>query len=400
MPVVSYYYALPYLLLFLCLLPFGCAVRTSPRSPRAAYARMNTLVFITVFVLFFAFRGYVFTDWSNYYGIFNAAPENIADIFQRYSYVEKGFLVLASVVKRVSGTYLFFQFVNSCIDAALILLFFKVHRGNENLLLFFAFYLLFNGINIEINLLRNSKAILLFLISLKYLEEKQFLPYALINGVGVMFHTSALIYLPLYFLINRRYNKWIILVIWTLGQMKYLLHISMLASFFHLISTLNINIRLFRLVDNYIMSGKGTAEFGLSIGYIERFLSFVLIFLMRDRLIKKDRRMLIYTNAFFLYAISYLYLAEISVLVTSFTNRLLTFSYWLVYPNVFLCLRNKANKAAFMIILALYGTLKLSNSNTLTHRYDNFLLNPSINMKEARSNLDRGIRYMEQGEGR
>lgn len=59
---------------------------------------------------------------------------------------------------------------------------------------------------ISMNLVRQSIAIAMFLYSIKYIEERNFKKYAIIILLGSLIHTSELIFLPIYFIANRRIN--------------------------------------------------------------------------------------------------------------------------------------------------------------------------------------------------
>ena len=157
---------------------------------------------IVLMVVFFGFRGFIYTDWLNYYQVYDASPSLINGAYPIKLFFEKpwekGFLFYMIVCKTISSNYFFFQFVSCTIDFIILFNFFK-RIIPEYIIFGFILFVLFSGITIEFNLLRNSKAIMLFLISLKYIEEKNFVKYLILNSIGCLFHTTALLYLPLYF---------------------------------------------------------------------------------------------------------------------------------------------------------------------------------------------------------
>lgn len=58
----------------------------------------------------------------------------------------------------------------------------------------------------SMNGVRQSIAIAIFYYSVQYIKEKKVKTYFLLNGVGCLFHASAVIFLPLYFILGRRFK--------------------------------------------------------------------------------------------------------------------------------------------------------------------------------------------------
>lgn len=56
------------------------------------------------------------------------------------------------------------------------------------------------------NIIRQSIAMVLFYYSLRYLEEGKTAKYILINIIGSLFHYSAIMFIPLYFIVNRDFK--------------------------------------------------------------------------------------------------------------------------------------------------------------------------------------------------
>lgn len=61
----------------------------------------------------------------------------------------------------------------------------------------------------NLSAMRQCAAACFFIISVKYAQERKFLPYVILTGVAALFHTSALLLIPLYFIANQRPAKWI-----------------------------------------------------------------------------------------------------------------------------------------------------------------------------------------------
>ena len=131
-----------------------------------------------VFFLFFGFRGYIDTDFAVYYPIYEMTPTlNDVDGTARFfsgineDYIvkiEPGFKVALVILKSISNNYFFLQIVSSLINVLFLNYFFK--RFSPQYALGFVIFLIFSGLIIEINLIRNSKAIFLFIYSLQYIK--------------------------------------------------------------------------------------------------------------------------------------------------------------------------------------------------------------------------------------
>ena len=57
------------------------------------------------------------------------------------------------------------------------------------------------------NGIRQAISMALFYYSLKFLSEKKCIKYYIVNIIGCLFHQSALLFLPIYFIVNHRFKK-------------------------------------------------------------------------------------------------------------------------------------------------------------------------------------------------
>jgi hypothetical protein len=133
------------------------------------------------------------TDFFSYQGIWNGIKIFNTSLDVGYGYLEKGFLYTCALLKYLSTSdFLFFSFY------AFITLYF-FFKGLKNLnynlstgvfLYFCLFYFayLFNAV-------RQAVAISLFIFSLKYLFNKQYVLYLFINIIGALFHSSGYLYI-------------------------------------------------------------------------------------------------------------------------------------------------------------------------------------------------------------
>lgn len=79
----------------------------------------------------------------------------------------------------------------------------------------------------SMNGIRQAIAISIFYYSLKYIKEKKFNKYLFINVIGVLFHTSAITFIPLYFILQKKIKfKYIIIISMFLFGNFFAAHIS------------------------------------------------------------------------------------------------------------------------------------------------------------------------------
>jgi len=394
MPTFSPLYSIPYIIFFLLL--YVNVVPLYKTNTDFSFNNKYTIwlqhFFVAVLlIIFIGFRGFLYTDWINYYRVYETTPSlfdgaySINKFFERSW--EKGFLFYMIICKTIFPNYFFLQLISFIIDCIILYSFFKRIIPNY-IVLGFIFYILFAGINIEFNLLRNSKAIMLFLISLKSLEERRFLKYIIINSIGVLFHITALLYFPLYFILNRKISRTVILFLFIVGNILFLLQIEWCKLLLTSISTM-IPGRLGTLLKVYLSSDLYSKAYGITIGYIERFFTFIVIYYLFDKLCKINKYNLIYINAFFIYCFIFLYFSEMTILLER-VAILFVFSYWILYPQLYSLIKNK-NKKIFLVILLLYGVLKMSGNRNVLMLYDNIMFSHR-SYHERKIILERNIK--------
>lgn len=377
MPTFSFSYSIPYIIFFLLLY-----INTIPlyRTNTVSVFYYNYSIWFQQFfvavllIVFIGFRGFLYTDWHSYYPIYNSAPslfdgtKSISSFFARRW--ENGFLFYMILCKTISSNYFFFQIISFTIDFFILYYFFK-RVIPKYIVLGFLFFIIFFGITMEFNLFRNSKAIMLFLISLKYIEEKKFVKYVILNIIGTLFHITSLLYLPLYFILNKKIPRTVILTFFIIGNLIFLIQIEWCKLVLYSVSSL-IPGKLGTLLKIYLASDFYSGAYGITIGYLERFFSFVIFYCFTQRLCKNNKNNLIYINVFYLYTFIFLYFSEISIILER-VAILFVFPYWILYPQLYSLLGNKFRKI-FLLILLFYGILKLGIGNkNIFSLYDNVL---------------------------
>ena len=394
MQLYSYIYSLPYILflLYLILLMF-LEFRCIKYNQNTGIIRLAT---IAGFLFFFGLRGFVFTDWLIYKPLFEEMPTlfggNLNIITDRFSTnietgfrgTELGFIYFTVIFKTIIPNYIAWIFFNTLIDVLLLDIFFRHY--SKYYVLSFIIFVTFGGLGLEFNLLRNVKAILLFLLSLKYLHSRQLIPYMLLNILGCVFHASSLIFLPLYFILHKEWPKSLLWIIFIVGNILFLFHIQYLKPLLTSAGDL-IGGKIMIMIRTYFENELYNSQFGIGLGYIERIVTFCVILYFYELLKKQSNYNIIFINSFILYFIVYFFFTEIRVAVERL-SLLFVFSYWILYPNILNLFTRLNNRIIVIFTLLVYCILKLTvgNSNVFS-KYDNLIFGiESFEVRQERVN--------------
>ncbi|MDR2406564.1 MAG: EpsG family protein [Bacteroidales bacterium] len=368
----NYIYSLAYLPLFLVLIFLSIPVLPNGRIP--VYTCFRTGFTIFALILFIAFRAYVYADWVFYESFYEKVPSLLIGLKEIGSYlnrgIEPGFVLYVSFCKIFSSEYLVFQAMSSLVDIVVLYYFFKQYIPDNIIMGFAAFYVW--GLYMEMDLLRNVKAIMLFLISIKYLRPKKIIPYMLLNLAGILFHISSLFYIPFYFISNLKYRRVFIFLVWLTGNIIFLCRIKWMAGILSFMDTVLPIQRMSFLIQRYRVREIYSSFYGMSLGYIERQLTFLMIFLLQDKLIMSNKNNHVFINLAYIYLFIYLYFSEMFILAARIPQLFLC-SYWILYPGIYRILK-KENKYLFLCLFLAYGIIRIAYNNAMPERrYENFL---------------------------
>ncbi len=322
---------------------------------------------VAIFVFFFGLRGFILSDWINYYEYFyNCDFSYLWEWYNTQGVAEPGFSLLCLIVKSIWCNYHFFVFVCCIIDTALLLRFFD--KRTDNIPLALTIYICFEGLLISTNFMRNSIAILLFLNAIDYIENRDAKKYFLIIAIAVTFHVSALLYVPLYFFLHRKCNKWIYLTVFIVCNIVFIGKISLVSTALGILGvdeSLSMKIRAYTEI--YDKSTK------ISIGYLERLFTGILIFCYYNKLSDVRKENILFINAVMAYFMSFFLLSEFEVLSKRIC-ALFAFSYWILWIDLLKCFAIENNKKLFATFIGCYCILKIGSSTMLPDfKYENLL---------------------------
>ena len=359
---------------------------------------------ILILIIFFGTRGYLGYDWYSYKPNFEKT-DNILQLFSgNYKTIfssgyELGFQLYSSVIKAFSSNYLVFNFVNTVTDFLLIYFIFKRYSKYPIFVLFLYFGI--HGIALEIDMMRNIKSILLFLCSIEYIENRKLLTFIALNMFGMMFHSSSIIYFPMYFILNIKWNRKLILGLFVLGNIYY-------------ISNMRLIINGIRIFSGYFPGGIGQkiagyisiipSDFplGFSAFYIERIAVFLLVYFAGRHLISKKYGN-IFLNSTYISVFIFLFTSELSV-ISLRVGILFVYSYWFIIPMLIEKTMAPAAKIAVILLAAFICCFRVNNQlNFIGNRdiyiYENiFFKNRSADEKWEK--VEEAAKYKNEGHGK
>lgn len=365
-PAKSLYYALPYLALtVITIVLLSKGKRGYDDSMKKTY-----VLLFSVFLFFFGFRWHIMSDSLAY----EQEYLTIAPVFN-WHYIDlhswwwdKGFVVFTMLTKLVSDDFRFFVFINALIDISLFTI--CIRRYSNNFLVTILAFLAFQGILTEINLFRNIKAILIFLISIRYIECRKWYYFFALNLIGYTFHSSALLFLPMYWLLNYKFKCKYVVVVVGIFTVIYLMQINVIEK--TIIQFMPSDGVMSNKLNHYLTTSEDTI---LSIGTFERILTLGLSMWVYYKTDTPSKRFTIFFNSFLVFYITYSIFGFNQV----FRDRipyLFIYSYWFLYPFLFsyVVSRNKYMKYVFYSLFL----LKVYTSTCLcTAYYENVLFDVS-----------------------
>ncbi|EFI72801.1 MULTISPECIES: EpsG family protein [Segatella] len=358
-------YSIPYIVLVLSL---GCAGVVFDNTKDEILKKRLYIGSLLVVFIFFGFRGYILSDWVSYYPyFFDCSWDNISNYeFGSSKYWEPGYTLLNLIVKGLWENWHFFVFVSSLINFGLLYNFLR--KRTENMPIILMLVIVFEGLMIFTNLMRNAIAILVFLNALDYLVKRKPLEYYALCLVALSFHTSALAYFPLYFFFHLRPNKWIYLCIFIICNLIFLSRIPIFLTLVKMVGVSEIFADRIEIYTEYL-----TSSTPLSIGYLERLLTGTLIFCYYDKLKEVRNEGGIFINAMIAYFVLFFIFNEFEVLSKRFAT-LFVFGYWIVWYDLIKCFSIDNNRRLFKIFIVLYCSLRMAGTcHFPDYDYENIL---------------------------
>ena len=114
-------------------------------------------------------------------------------------------------------------------------------------------------------------------------------------------------------------------------------------------------------IDSYLTMDATTGSV-LSIGYIERLLTGILVFCYLDRLRSLRKESNIFINSLLIFLYLFLFLSEFRT-ISMRVSGLFRYGYWIVWVDLLKCFYYRNNRILFISFLAIYCLLKTYSNN-------------------------------------
>lgn len=361
-PEKSFYYSIPYLLIaFITFFLLYNGTKGYDPNKKKSY-----IILFVLHLIFWGLRWHIMTDTLAYeVEFYTIKPIFTWTYLEEHSlWWDKGFVLFAMLSKLINPSFQFFIFINTLIDLILFSLCLK--KYSTNFAITILAFLAFQGILTEINLLRNIKAILIFIYSIQYIEKRDLKLFIILNFIGYTFHASAIMFFPMYWILNKQY------------KLKYILILSILATIIYL-SELNIVEQLIiqLMPTSGVISNKLTAylttsdESKLSIGTIERILTLILAIWVYYKTPNRSTQFTIFFNTFLCFYILYA-LFGFNLVFRDRIPYLFIFSYWFIYPYLFSFFTKKRHYLKY-IFYSLFIMKIYTSTNMCSAYYENII---------------------------
>lgn len=163
------------------------------------------IFWIILLSLMASVRRDVGTDYNSYVQMFDMVP-TIGQLLPKNLYIEWGAYLSMSFIKTIFGHVEYWFLFTSLITFSAIYLAIRNLFPNitgEALLVYFSFFFLQNHFNI----IRHGVTAAFLWLAFSYIPRKQLIQYLFAIIVAVLFHISAVFFVPFYWIMNRNFPK-------------------------------------------------------------------------------------------------------------------------------------------------------------------------------------------------
>ncbi len=374
---------MPYLLLFI----FFAILGTLDSASVSTRLRYKAAVGITIiFILMAGLKYETGVDWLAYSYLFDETPpidQITSDIGRKQilGSLDLGYSILNSVIKYLGGSIQTIFFIMSLATSYFLIKAMKIYTDFliTGLLIYYsmAFFIL------DMSGIRQAFALSIFLYSLQFVYNRKALPYFLWIIFAALFHWSAMLFLPLYWILQRRIHTWGLITFFCFSICLFLLNIKWME---------NIFLTIFPQMQNDLLAGKllvyttntaFSSERQLNTTTVINILLNIVIFFVliknRKRLEEAYPYFNLFLNIFMLQMFAYFCLYEFLEIAERMRLYFLVANFILL-PYVIGIHKNVAKRLAVSSAIVLYSFLYahsflLESLTTVAyHPYQNYIL--------------------------
>jgi transmembrane protein EpsG len=322
------------------------------------HTKLTYSLFLILILVFF-FYGWRHidggSDYRNYVETYNLIVTDSSLLNQYYRIYEIGFKYLVYISSSLNiPSQVFFGFIG----AFTWYLLFRGSYKYKYLLSIVIFAVLVNGFfYFSQSAIRQSIAIGFFFISIQYIVEKNFFKYFRMLLIASLFHTSAILLLPLYFLRSFGFNRTIASIIIILSMTSIPTEV-IYSSIITISEILGSGVQAISVYMHYLESEKILSNdnaVGTGLGVIFKTLVTFWIIFMSRKVLNIHKELKIY---FLIYILGYsLYLMFYDIELIARFLQYLNISFIMVFASIVFYSRKRYEKLVSYSICIVYGFL-------------------------------------------
>lgn len=167
-----------------------------------------------------------YDTWA-YEIIFSNTPDKWVNMFSNTQYVEIGFSILCTIIKMFGGTFQTLLIISSFFIVGSCCVY--IYRHSENVVLSIFTIVSFPFYYSTFDIMRFFIATSFILLGYKYIVERNFKKFLIYVFVGSLFHVSAVLFIPIYFVNKIKYTMgtFIIAILATVFAFMYVNEIAL-----------------------------------------------------------------------------------------------------------------------------------------------------------------------------
>lgn len=202
-----YYIGINIIILFFSVLIYG--FNTSKKLSNKTNQRQNTIFLFCSFlilVFFSGFRGDFTSDYKNYASLFHAYNlYSLPEVLTTNFYQEKGYVLFSRLIGEFTNDPMYLML---CSSILIVLLFLKEFK-RESRIVWLSILLFINigAYYTSFNIIRHIMAVAIIFAGSKFIYNRKFFKFFVVVLIASFFHTTAIVFIPFYFILNARYNK-------------------------------------------------------------------------------------------------------------------------------------------------------------------------------------------------
>ena len=176
----------------------GIAEYFREKNRTMAYLAILSISFILIFIS--SIRYWVGTDYAQYFYSYSAFAKNVVRAIKELD--EPGLNVLSWLSEKTIGNFSGMFFYMSLVT--ILFCCYSIYKYSTNYLYSFFLYITAGCWMLSFNAVRQCAAIALLLFGVRYIYERKFWKYLFIVLIAFLFHRSAIVFILLYFVLDKK----------------------------------------------------------------------------------------------------------------------------------------------------------------------------------------------------